>query len=48
MAYLFLNVGRFLGMKMLIERLTSRLGIPSDSGFTREVSWFLLKNVGGL
>ncbi|CAF9915683.1 hypothetical protein IMSHALPRED_002673 [Imshaugia aleurites] len=47
-AYIVLNAGRFLGMNMLMERLASGLGISFDSGFTRDINWFVLKNSGRL
>ena len=47
-AYVFLNAGRGLGMKMLMERLAGRLGILFDSVFALEIQWFLLKNAGRL
>lgn len=47
-AYVFLNAGRLFGMSMLIERLTGRLDILCDSGFSRDLGWFLLKNSGRL
>lgn len=48
LAYFFLSVGRHLGMNMVVERLASRLGPPSDSGFMRDTKSFLLENAGRL
>ena len=45
MAHKFLNVARFLGISAVIERLASRLCQPSESGFTQEMEWSLLRNV---
>ena len=47
-AYILLNFGRFLGMKVGIDRVADRLGPPSDYGFRQGIKWFLLKNAGRL
>lgn len=47
-AYILLNISRFLGMKVGMERLAGRFGRRSDFGITQGITWFLLKNAGRL
>ena len=48
MAYMLLNIGRFLGTTALIERPSTWRSPPSDSKSARRWRRFILKNMGRL